>query len=91
MITDWNEPHEVLLPIDHNHYNFRKTKSVIWKIALIAVSFMLRTISRKKMEKSFKSGFKQPLEKAIALKSKLLSCYSDCESMLWLVDLAEST
>ena len=52
---------------------------------------MLRTISRKKMEKSFKSGFKQPLEKAIALKSKLLSCYSDCESMLWLVDLAEST
>ena len=30
------------------------------------------------MEKSFKNGFKQPLEKAPALKGKSLSCYSDC-------------
>ena len=30
------------------------------------------------MEKSFKNGFEQSLEKAPALKGKLFSCYNDC-------------
>ena len=30
------------------------------------------------MEKTFKNGFKQPLEKTPALKGKLFGCYSDC-------------
>ena len=48
---------------------------------------MVSTISEKiNMEKSFKNGFKKPLEKAPALKGKLFSFYSD-----WLVDLAENT
>ena len=34
---------------------------------------MLNTIS-----KNFQNGFKQPMEKAPALKGKLFSCYSDC-------------
>ena len=38
---------------------------------------MVSTISEKlNIEKSFKNGFKQPLEKAPALKGKLFSCYN---------------
>ena len=57
-----------------------KQKSAIWKMAFNGIFlFMLSTISEKmNMEKSFKNGFKQPLEKAPALKGKLFSCYSDC-------------
>ena len=58
----------------------KKQKSAIWKIAFnYNFSFMVSTISEKiNEEKSFKNGFKQPLEKIPALKGKFFSCYSDC-------------
>ena len=58
MITDWNGRQEVLLPINHNHYNFRKIKSEIWKIAFNCnFSFIVSTICEKiDMEQSFKNG-----------------------------------
>ena len=31
MITDPIGRHNVLLPVNHNHYNFRKTESFNWK------------------------------------------------------------
>ena len=31
IITDRIGRHDVLLPINHNHYNFRKTESFNWK------------------------------------------------------------
>ena len=31
MITDRIGRHDILLPINHNHYNFRKTESFNWK------------------------------------------------------------
>ena len=34
MVTDQIGRHNVLLPINHNHYNFRKTESFNWKKTL---------------------------------------------------------
>ena len=37
MITDGIVRRDVLLPINHNHYNFRKTESFNWKKTLIEI------------------------------------------------------